>query len=149
MSNQYIIPEVGQGGGPVNTGNTGIGNTGTGDLSPTSAQNNMMVITLSPVNTTYNQSGVAKLEENGGQVKVTLDLNQVSGLDLPQPAHIHEGSCPDVGNVTYNLNDVVNGRSETTLNTTLSNLSSQFPLGINVHQSAADINTYTACGDLK
>jgi len=99
-------------------------------------------------------SGTATLSEyneNGNKsVKVSLKLEtSVAGaLDSAKPAHIHLGSCPDVGGVKYPLNSVVNGKSETTLNVSLAELKSGLPLAINVHKSIAEINVYTACANL-
>jgi hypothetical protein len=95
-----------------------------------------------------NQSGTATLTDLGdGTTRVDVDVNP-AGIANPQPAHIHMGGCPGVGQVVYPLNDVVNGKSTTVISTTMQNLFSQRPLALNVHLSAADISTYTSCGDI-
>ncbi|MCR4324312.1 MAG: hypothetical protein NUV69_01345 [Candidatus Curtissbacteria bacterium] len=66
----------------------------------------------------------------------------------PQPAHIHSGSCPTPGAIVYSLANVVDGESNTVLNTTMEKLKSQKPLAINVHKSQQEVNTYVACGNL-
>ncbi len=56
------------------------------------------------------QSGTATLTPNAdGTFDVAIELSQRG--DAPQPAHIHEGTCPDVGDVAAPLNDVVGGAS--------------------------------------
>lgn len=93
------------------------------------------------------ESGTATLKEVGGKVEVTLELSGApSGVS--QPAHIHKGACPGVGEVLYPLSSPKDGKSETTLNTTLETLMGQLPLAINVHKSTAQSNIYVSCGDL-
>lgn len=92
-------------------------------------------------------SGSAVLREENDQVTVTLNITG-GPSGTPQPAHIHVGACPDVGNVKYPLTNVVDGQSQTVLNVTLDQLKAEQPLAINVHKSAAQITAYTACGDL-
>ena len=92
-------------------------------------------------------SGSAVLREENGKVNVTLSLTG-GPKTTPQPAHIHVGACPDVGDVKYPLTNAVDGQSQTTLNVTLDQLEGEQPLAINVHKSAAQITVYTACGDL-
>ena len=92
-------------------------------------------------------SGSAVLREENGKVNVTLSLTG-GPKTTPQPAHIHVGACPDVGDVKYPLTNVVDGQSQTVLDVTLAQLMNELPLAINVHKSAAQITVYTACGDL-
>jgi hypothetical protein len=96
------------------------------------------------------QSGTATLTPNGdGTLDVMIDLSPES--DEPQPAHIHEGSCPDVGDVVAPLNDVVDGTSTSeNVAFSLDDLTSTESPGfaINVHKSAAAIEDYVACGDI-
>lgn len=104
-----------------------------------------MTVTLQELNNS-GQSGRAKLREEDGQVVITLDLSKPSQVE--QPAHIHVGSCPEPGAIRYPLSNVVNGKSETTISTTLEQLKAQGELAINVHESPEKLETYTACGDL-
>ncbi|MEK7071074.1 MAG: hypothetical protein AAB966_04665, partial [Patescibacteria group bacterium] len=66
-----------------------------------------------------------------------------------QPAHIHEGACEKPGKVVYPLTSVVDGASETIIETTLKDLKDNLPLSLNVHKSQAELAVYTACGELK
>lgn len=93
------------------------------------------------------ESGMATLTEVDGQLQVVLSMTGFPE-DTPQPAHIHEGSCPDVGPVTYPLTNVLNGDSETMLEVTLAQLASEMPLAINVHKSGPEASVYVSCGDL-
>ena len=110
--------------------------------------NGRTLITLEVVNKEIDQSGTATLEEKEGKLEVVVTLNK-SGPRGPQPAHIHSGDCPGVGAVVYPLTNAVDGNSTTLLDTTMEKLQSQMPLAINVHKSADEIKTYTACGNLK
>ncbi len=103
-------------------------------------------IKLNPQNGS-GESGSAVLSEKDGKVTVTLDLTGAP-LDVSQPAHIHSGSCPDVGAVAYPLTNVVNGKSVTVLDTTFAKLDAKLPLAINVHKSVAESTNYVSCGDL-
>lgn len=103
----------------------------------------------STVNTAVAQSGTAKLEDTEDGLTVTLNVTGYAS-EVPQPAHIHTGACPDVGAVTHPLEDVVDGISTTVLEgVTLADLKDLLPLGINVHQSADAVAVYTSCGDIE
>lgn len=107
-----------------------------------------MDVVLAAIDKDLNQSGKATLTEEDEKVKVVLSLT-VGDLKDAQPAHIHKGDCPGVGEVAYPLTNVVSGKSETILNTTLADLKKELPLAINVHKSAGELKVYTACGGLK
>ena len=102
------------------------------------------------LNTLNNSSelGSALLQKVNGKLVVKISLKgEPQGSS--QPAHIHLGSCPNPGVVKYPLNPVVNGTSETLLDTTGDDLLKMMPLSINVHMSDKDMKTYVACGDIK
>ena len=103
-------------------------------------------ITLAEQNAS-GESGTATLKEENGKVKVSLSLTG-EPLDVTQPAHIHVGSCPDVGAVKYLLESPVNGVSETLLDVTLDQLRAEQPLGLNIHKSTSEASVYVSCGDL-
>jgi Ni,Fe-hydrogenase III small subunit len=93
------------------------------------------------------QVGTATLTEEDG--RVTVSINVTGGdEEVPQPAHIHMGTCPNPGEVIYPLSNVVDGDSETTLEVTMEDLKSKMPLAINVHKSARESGVYVACGNL-
>ncbi|MDO8515952.1 MAG: DUF4382 domain-containing protein [bacterium] len=103
-------------------------------------------------------AGTATLENKDGKVEVKLELTSVPTgvaellgvlLGASHPAHIHLGSCANLGAVKYPLGSTVNGKSETSLNASLADLKAQLPLAINVHKSPEEIGVYIACGDIK
>lgn len=101
-------------------------------------------ITLAEENNS-GESGIASLSAKGKSVIVTVNLKGTpSGIS--QPAHIHIGECPGVGEVKYPLTALVNGKSTTTIDVSMEDLITQTPLAINVHKSKTDIKTYVSCG---
>jgi len=93
------------------------------------------------------EKGTATLENVDGKAKVTLNVTGVPA-GIEQPAHIHANLCANIGAVKYQLSNVVNGKSETTLLVSVEQLITELPLSINVHKSAAEISKYVACGDI-
>lgn len=88
-----------------------------------------------------------------------------------RPAHIHNGACPDVGDVVQPLNDLTapTGTTTTVSTPVAGGLTATGPVqaeysytnvpmslddilasqhAINVHESAENINNYIACGDI-
>ena len=114
--------------------------------TPTPAPATSLEVTLAEQNDS-GESGNATILDVGGQAQVTLNL--ANGPSTPQPTHIHEGSCADLGGIVYPLSATVDGESETSLDVSLSDLFDQFPLVINVHKSADEAGTYVACGELE
>jgi hypothetical protein len=96
------------------------------------------------------ESGKATLTPLGEQTKIVLELRDRSASPVaqPQPAHIHRGSCAKLDpRPAYGLADVKEGASTSTVAVPLSKLRSG-GFAINVHESAAEIETYVACGNL-
>ena len=94
-------------------------------------------------------SGTGTIVDNGdGTSTITIRMTGYpEGSVLPE--HIHEGVCSGtVPSVRFPLNDVVNGRSETTVDATLEQLGSE-PLYVNVHESAQNLGRVVACGQLE
>jgi hypothetical protein len=95
------------------------------------------------------ESGTATFTAAGSdQVKVVLAIT--GGGGAAQPAHVHTGTCEALGDIAYPLADVVNGHSETTIDVSLAALQAAAVSGmaVNVHESAARIQNYVACGDI-
>jgi hypothetical protein len=104
-------------------------------------------VTLSEQNGS-GESGTATLTKEGDKTKVVLELQGSPAMAEPQPAHIHTGSCAMLDPTPkYALADVKDGKSTTTVDAKLDDLRNG-AFSINVHQSAADIQTYVACGDV-
>ena len=92
------------------------------------------------------QSGTATLEPmSGGMTHVVIELS--SPPADPQPAHIHSGTCAELGDVVHPLANVEGGSSETDVAASLEDLQAA-DFAVNVHMSEADIGTYVACGDI-
>ncbi|MCI0566304.1 penicillin-binding protein activator [bacterium] len=92
-------------------------------------------------------SGTALITERDGKAYVSLVLEGASAK-ISQPAHIHTGSCAELGDVKYHLTDVKNEVSETMLEASIDDIMKGLPLAINVHKSADEISAYIACGDI-
>lgn len=82
-----------------------------------------------------------------GQLEVEIELDGSDGG--PHPAHIHRGSCAELDpNPEFPLEDVVDGRSETTLELSVSDLVLD-EYAVNVHESPDSLDVYVACADLR
>jgi hypothetical protein len=93
------------------------------------------------------ESGTATLTADGDKTMVVISLdNAPSGI--PQPAHIHKGSCSKLDpNPAYGLQNVVDGKSTSEVDEPLDELQNE-EYAVNVHKSAADLKTYVSCGDI-
>lgn len=111
------------------------------DAGPTT-----LVFSLSAQNNS-GESGTATVTPiSDTQSRVSVELTGAPAG--AQPAHIHMGACPTPGGVKYPLTNVVNGKSETTLDVTVSALKAQAPLALNVHKSPQEIGAFVSCGNL-
>ena len=76
-------------------------------------------------------------------------VNVANGMAEAQPAHIHKGSCANLDpKPAYPLNNVVNGKSDTTVMVGWNELA-KGGYAINIHKSATDLATYTSCGNIE
>ena len=92
------------------------------------------------------ESGKAELIAKGEKTEVILHLEH-SGM-LPQPAHIHEGTCGNLNpKPAFVLKPVEHGKSVTLIDTSVEKLLAG-KFAINVHKSAKDIQDFVACGDI-
>lgn len=105
----------------------------------------IMLAAIDPL--AIDQSGEAVITETATGLSVVLTLDALDATTA-QPAHIHMGECPGVGDVAFPLEAVVNGTSTTELDVTMAELKAMLPLAINVHKSATESTVYTACGDV-
>lgn len=121
---------------PPSTGSVQGEDTGPGELLIVLAEQNKS-----------NEKGAASIIDANGKAKVIIDLGIAPAG--PQPAHIHIGACPNPGEVLYPLTNVVNGKSETILPISITELLTKLPLAINVHKSTIEAGVYVSCGNIE
>ena len=111
---------------------------------PAVAQDTTITIAVTAQNGSR-QSGTATLWADGNQTRVDIDLgNSPAG---PQPAHIHTGTCANLGGIAYNLEFPRDGKSSSILAVPLSAIQNG-NFAVNVHRSPQESNVYVACGDI-
>ena len=116
-----------------------------GIMSDAMMQNGIEIALLAQNNS--REEGTATLVAEGNKVRVTIAITG-GAQGVAQPAHIHVGACPTPGAVKYPLNNVVNGVSETVIDVSMTQLTQEFPLAINIHKSAQEVKTFVSCGDI-
>lgn len=98
------------------------------------------------------QSGTATFYLSDDNKTLTVEIDISGGSSVPQPAHIHTGTCANLDpKPFYPLNDLVNGKSVTVITEAdIANLdyevSNQF--AVNVHKSHEEASVYVSCGDI-
>ena len=93
------------------------------------------------------QSGTARLTPMGDKTKVEISMKG-GPKGTPQPAHIHDGSCPNPDpKPRYPLQDVTDGKSTSEVAASLDSLL-KGKSAINVHKSKEEIKVYVACGNI-
>jgi hypothetical protein len=103
-----------------------------------------ITVYLSEPTGTY-QTGTATLTGDGDKTVVVVDV--APSMPISQPIHIHVGACTAVGTIADKLADVVLGKSTTEIAKPIREVASGGKV-INVHLSATEIRTYTACGEI-
>jgi hypothetical protein len=110
-----------------------------------------LTVPMAPENNS-GQSGTATLVEDGDVLQVTLELTAGNATG-PQAAHIHTGTCAELGGPLHGLTNVVDGRSVTRIEPVegvpvrLQALL-ETPHAINIH-SADNVQVYVSCGDIR
>ena len=92
------------------------------------------------------QDGWVTFEADGDKTIVTVDVT-AGEVDIPQPVHIHAGTCDNLGGVDLPLTDLAAGTSVTVLEVPLADVLSG-DRAVNVHKSAEEIGVYTSCGSI-
>lgn len=129
------------------TGRSSMGNQAVLPVGkPVMMANNEVTLQLNEQNNS-SEYGNAVITEVNGKAKVHIEIKNAP-RGVAQPAHIHVGSCIDLGDVKYPLTNVVNGVSDTTLNVSLSDLRTQGSLALNIHKSVSQSKIYVSCGNL-
>jgi hypothetical protein len=91
--------------------------------------------------------GTVTLTAVGEKTRVEIALANAP-TDVPQPAHIHEGSCAKLDpKPKYPLGVVTDGTLTAMVDVPMAQLVAG-GLAVNVHKSTKDIPTYIACGEL-
>ena len=93
------------------------------------------------------QAGTATLTDLGNNT--TRVVVESTGAPAgPQPIHIHEGTCANLTpQPKFPLTNMVNGRSETTVNAALTTILAA-PHSINIHKSQQEAAVYVSCGEI-
>jgi hypothetical protein len=92
------------------------------------------------------QEGTAILMPNGdGGTTVAIELSNPP--DVPQPSHIHSGTCDDIGDVVEPLENLVAGRAETDVDMSIEELRSE-QLILHAHKSEAEFDVSVACSEI-
>lgn len=92
------------------------------------------------------QAGTATFTSLGdGRTQIILELTNPP--EVPQPAHVHSGSCRDLGPPVITLANVEDGRSVTETDTSLDELVGT-ELVIHAHKSEAEYDVSVACASV-
>lgn len=115
------------------------------DSLPAGAATDSMTVDLHAQNGS-GETGSAALMQKAEGVEIVITLANAPAE--AQPAHVHLGTCSQLGAPQYPLKSVTKGNSVTIVKgVTIDQLLSK-PMAINVHKSTSDLATYVACGDI-
>jgi hypothetical protein len=114
-------------------------------IATASAATSTLTVTMNAQNAS-GETGTATLTQVGADVKVVIALKGAPAT--PQPAHIHTGTCANLGGVAYPLSNVVNGASTSTVKDVTIDKLLGASYAINVHESAANLAHYVSCGNI-
>lgn len=92
------------------------------------------------------QTGWATLSEESGNLIVEIQVTPSEAV--AQPAHIHHGTCDQLGKIEHSLENVIGGHSETEFPGVSLKSVATGDLAVNIHLSFSDFATFTACGEI-
>ena len=119
------------------TGCNALGAPGTPDLS----------IHLRTLNASGVTGTVAFTDLGGGHTRVAIVVEPAGHPDMP--AHIHPGTCDNLTpQPKYPLENVRDGRSTTEIPVSITELKAG-QTAVNLHASINDLQTYTACAEIR
>jgi len=107
---------------------------------------NSVTTELGPGRDADQTPGTAVLTGFGDRTTVLI-TTMPGPAGVPQPVHIHQGSCADLGAVAFSLRDIGGGKSATGLDVPLSDLRTG-NYAIAVQKSKDEPDVYVACGDI-
>jgi hypothetical protein len=105
------------------------------------AESDSLTISLDEMNGS-GQSGFVTLSARGDQTEVVV----LATAGISALAHIHEGSCAELGGVAHALSDTSVAISSITIDATLDSLISG-NFAVNLHTDG-DAGVYSSCGDI-
>ncbi len=114
-------------------------------IASTSAATNTLTVNLKAQNGS-GENGTATLTQTPDGVTVVVSIP--NGPAGPQPAHIHDGTCAQLGGVAYPLTSVVSGNATSTVKGATIDKLLAGKYAINVHKSTSDLGTYVSCGEI-
>jgi hypothetical protein len=108
---------------------------------------NSVTITMKALNGS-GEDGTAVVSETAQGLSVVIDLKNAP-KDVPQPTHIHVGSCGKIkASPEYPLENTVNGKGSSIVKgVKLADLMAG-KFAVNVHKSGDDLATYVSCGNI-
>ena len=111
------------------------------------AVTNAISVDLGPGRDADQSPGLAKFTPTTGDRTAVFVSVEPGPAGVPQPIHIHEGTCGNLGAVVHPLPDIAGGKTAPVLDVSLAELRTG-NFAINAHRSAEEIGVYVACGDI-
>jgi hypothetical protein len=91
------------------------------------------------------QSGTARLTADGEKTRIVVEV--ANPPEAAQPSHIHKGTCDEIGDVVVPLENVVDGKAESVVDLSLTDLR-RGGLIVHAHKSEAEYETSVACAEI-
>jgi hypothetical protein len=142
----FVFLMAGCGGEENRSSGPSPGSTGTTTAEPSATTKKGAVVVQLREQNGSGESGTATLVGWPKKADILVELD--SAPSTAQPAHIHTGSCDDLGDPRYKLADVVAGKSVSVFKVETLPGEEGVTYAINVHKSYDEIDTYVACGDI-